>query len=94
MSYVLVRHKVEDYAKWKPEFDEDGDSRKASGFKGGYIYRNVDDHNELVILLEIDDLEKARQYVQSEEVRQKIKRSGVLGKADVIFLDEVERPSV
>ncbi len=45
MPYILVRHKVEDYAKWKPVFDEHGAARKAIGSKGGYLFRNIDDPN-------------------------------------------------
>jgi hypothetical protein len=33
MPYLLISHKVEDYAKWKPVFDEHGATRKASGFQ-------------------------------------------------------------
>jgi hypothetical protein len=33
MPYLLVRHKVENYAKWKPLFDDHGGTRKASGSK-------------------------------------------------------------
>ncbi len=94
MPYLLIRHKVEDYAKWKSEFDKHGDARKASGFKGGYIFHNADAPNEVLVLMEIEDMEKARQFAQSEEVRQAMQRAGVLGKPDVIFLDEVERLSV
>lgn len=94
MPYVLVRHKVEDYAKWKPVFDEHGASRKASGSKGGYLFRNADDPNELVILLEVNDLEKARQFVQSEDLREAMQRGGVSDQPDVYFLNEVERLSV
>jgi hypothetical protein len=53
MPYLLVRHKVEDYERWKPVFDHDhGATREQSGSKGGRILRNADDPNELVILLE------------------------------------------
>ena len=41
MPYVLVRHKIEDYAKWKPVFDEDATARRASGSKGGQLFRNA-----------------------------------------------------
>ncbi len=94
MPYVLVRHKVQDYAKWKPVFDEAADSRKAMGSRGGYLYRNADDPNELVVLLEVADLAKARQYVQSEDLREAMQRSGVADQPDIYFLDEVEHVSV
>lgn len=91
MPYVLVRHKVADYARWKPVFDEHSAARKASGFKGGHLFRKADDPNELVILLEVDNLEKARQFVQSEDLRKTMQRSGVYDQPDVYFLDEIER---
>ncbi len=93
MPWILIRHKVEEYAKWKPVFDEHGTTRKTSGFKGGYVFRNADDRNEIVILLEVEELEKARQLVESEDLREAMQRSGVADKPDVYFLDEVDRPS-
>ena len=93
MPYILVRHKVEDYAKWKPIFDEHGAARKAIGSKGGYLLRNIDDPNEVVMFIEVDDLEKARQFVQSEDLRQAMERSGVADQPDVYFLDLVDRPA-
>src|SRR5438067_117748 len=50
MPYMLIRHKVADYAKWKPMFDAHGPTRRAHTFKGGQLLRNADDPNELVIL--------------------------------------------
>ena len=93
MPYILIRHKVEDYSKWKPVFDEHGATRKASGSKGGYLLRNIDDANEVVIFIEMDDLEKARRLVQSEDLRQAMERSGVADQPDIYFLDLDDRPS-
>jgi len=42
MAYLLVRHKVKDYSKWKTVFDEHAATRKASGSKGGRPFRNAD----------------------------------------------------
>ena len=93
MPYILVRAKFEDYAKWKPVFDEHGATRKASGSKGGYVFRNADDPNELVVLLEWDDLAKARQFAQSDDLRAAMQRAGLTDRPDVYFLDEAGRPS-
>ncbi len=91
MPYVLIRAKVEDYAKWKPVFDEHRATRQASGSKGGRLFRNADDPNETVILFEWDDLEKARQFAQSDDLRQRMQQSGVADRPDVYFLEEVEQ---
>ena len=37
MPYFLVRHKVADYAQWKPVYDAHATSRKAGGSKGARI---------------------------------------------------------
>ncbi len=66
MACVLVRNKVADYEKWKQAFDAHGATRKAGGSKGGRLFRNANDKNETVILLEWDDLEKARQFVHRQ----------------------------
>ena len=68
MAYVLVRHKVRDYDGWKPGFDDHATTRQASGSKGGFVFRNTDSPNEVLVLLEWDDLEKARGFVQSDEL--------------------------
>ena len=94
MPFILVRHKVEDYARWKPVFDDHTATRGAGGSKGGRLFRNSDDPNEVIVLLEWDDLEKARQFAGSDDLRETMQRAGVSDRPDVYFLDEVEMPSV
>ena len=92
MPYLLVRHKIEDYQRWKPVFDHDhGASRKRSGSKGGWILRNADDPSELVILLEWDSLENAKRFANADDLREAMQRAGVADQPDVYFLEEVER---
>lgn len=94
MPYMLVRHNVVDYENWKPIFEEHGSTRRESGSKGGLLFRNADDPNEVVILLEWDDLENARQFAQSEDLREIMQRYGVIGQPDIYFLEEVEEVPV
>jgi quinol monooxygenase YgiN len=91
MAYLLVRHKVENYARWKPIFDDHGGTRKANGCKGGRLFRSAADPNELVILFEWDDVKKAQQFAQSSDLRETMERAGVVDRPDVYFLDEVEK---
>ena len=91
MTYLLVRAKFEEFAKWKPIFDEHGAARKASGSKGGYLFRNANDPNELIVLFEWDNLEKARQFAQSDDLRERMQQAGLMDRPDVYFLEEVER---
>jgi heme-degrading monooxygenase HmoA len=94
MPYALFRVEVEDYERWKPGFDEHSSSRRESGSKGGRLFCNADDPHEVVILLEWDDLENARQFAQSEDLREIMQRYGVVGQPDIYFLEEVEQVPV
>ena len=93
MSYVLIRHKVKDYATWKPLFDEHAATRRAAGSKGGYLMRNADDPNELVVVFEWDNLDKARQFTSSDDLRQTMERAGVADQPDIYFLEQIDQPS-
>ena len=92
MSYIMVKQKVADYARWKPIFDADGANREIGGSKGGQIFRSADDPNEVVLLFEWDQ-EQARQFSQREEVRAKMQAAGVLDPPEISFLEEIAQLS-
>jgi antibiotic biosynthesis monooxygenase (ABM) superfamily enzyme len=94
MPYVLVRHKIEDYAKWKPVFDEDAAARKPGGSQGGQLFRNANDPNEILIIFQWDTLDNAQKFVQSPQLAAKMQQAGVTDQPDVYFLEEIEKLSV
>jgi len=89
MTHVLVRFTVEDLAKWKTVFEEAAALRKSFGSLGVRAFSKTDGPNEVVILGEYADKEKAMQMFQSQEFRDTTKRAGVTSPPDVTFLDEV-----
>jgi len=94
MAQLIIRHKVKDYAKWKPLFDEHGAKRKAGGSKGGRLFRSEKDPNEVVILFEWEDLGKAHKFTESEDLRQTMERAGVVGKPELYFLEDIGKFNV
>jgi heme-degrading monooxygenase HmoA len=54
------------------------------------VFRNATDPNELVILFEWSDLEQARQFAQSEDLRQGMQRAGVVDQPDIYLLEAGE----
>jgi len=88
-TIVLIRHKVANYRKWKEAFDEHGSTRKAHGSKGGRLYKNADNPKEIVIVLRWNDLEKARQFLASDDLRWAMARAGVSDMPDVYLLEEL-----
>ncbi len=92
MPDLLIRHKVADYAAWKPLFDGHGASRRANGCRGGRLFRNAADPNEVLILLAWDDLDRARLFAESDDLQEAMARSGVTDRPDLWFLEEVDHP--
>lgn len=94
MVYMLVRHKVEDYEKWKQVFDEHAAFRDTRGSKGGRLFKNIDNPDETIIIFKWDTIENARKFAGSEDLEKAMKKAGVIEKPDIYFLDEVERLAV
>lgn len=90
MPTLLVRHRVADYAVWKPVFDEYGITRRANGALGGRIFRSADDPGEILILIEWDDIARAQLFVQSDDLREAMIRGGVTDRPDVWILKDAE----
>ena len=89
MIYVLVRLTVEDLSKWKPVFEEAAGLRKNFGSMGVRAFSKADNPNEIVIVGEYADKEKAMQMFQSQEFREATARAGVKGAPELTFLNEV-----
>ncbi len=94
MPYMLVRHKVENYARWKPVFDEHAPIRTAASLKVGHLFRDANDPDEVLILFEAADLQKAREFAESSSLRDAMEKAGVADKPDIYFLEEVDRPRI
>ena len=94
MPSLLIRHRVANYPAWKSVFDEHEMARRANGSQGGRIYRSGDDPAEVVILLEWDDLERARLFADSDDLREAMAQAGVTDRPDIWLLEDVGHPTV
>jgi len=86
MMHMLIRHKVADFAKWKPVYDAHLSSRQKAGLKEEHLFRNADDPNEVLLLFSVEDLDKAKTFIASDDLRQAMEKAGVSDKPDVYFL--------
>jgi heme-degrading monooxygenase HmoA len=88
---MLIRHKVADYAVWQAHFTEHEIVRRANGSQGGRVFRSADNPHEVLILLEWDDLERARLFADSDDLREALDRAGVTDRPDIWFLADGDR---
>jgi len=91
MPALLIRHHVADYAAWKAVFDEHALTRRANGSQGGRLFHNASDPHEVLLLLEWDDLERARLFADSDDLRVAMARAGVTDRPDIWFLADGDR---
>jgi heme-degrading monooxygenase HmoA len=91
MSYMFVRHSVQDYEAWKSVFDSVSDLRMRNGEKSYQILRQDNGSTDLFIIFEWDNLDNARKYAASPELKEAMQRAGVKGKPDISFLEEAAR---
>jgi len=50
--------------------------------------RNIDNPNEVVLLFSAQDLNKAKQFGASDDLRQRMQQAGVTDKPDIWFLND------
>lgn len=91
MAFLVVTHKIQDYVQWKRVFDESEELRHEHGVRGGWILRDQKDKNLITVALEVDDLDTAGQFMQSDQLKDYMRRSGAMGEPSILFLEEVER---
>jgi hypothetical protein len=94
MMHALIRQNVKDFNAWKKVFDEDGVNRKMASSKGGHVFRALDDPNNVFVLVEFEDLDNATKFMNSDGLKEAMKKAGVVGKPDVYMMDEGTRVKV
>ena len=85
--HMLIRHKVAEFAKWKPVYEDHLAARQKAGLKEVHLLRNVEDSNEVVLLFSVEDADKAKAFAASDDLRHAMQKAGVTDKPDVYFLE-------
>jgi quinol monooxygenase YgiN len=86
MVYLLVHHRIEDYKSWRPFFDEHEGMRKKNGAVSAKVFQKADDPQDISILFEWDSEANARRFVESTDLREVMKRAGVIGMPEATIL--------
>lgn len=72
-----VSHEVGDYDHWKKIFDEDEPVRYKADLELRAISTDADNPSMVNILFATDDIDKAKEVINSEELRKRMKEAGV-----------------
>jgi heme-degrading monooxygenase HmoA len=91
MIYLMAIQKVEDFDKWKKVFDEHSTNRRIMGSKGAEILRDSKNPNEIVIITKWEDEDAAKKFSSSHDLKNVMKKAGVVGFPELRFLDEIRQ---
>ena len=87
---LSVAHRVADFDRWKPVFDEHGAGRKAHGAVGHRVLRRSDDSNTVTVLTEYGDRSQAEAFLADPSLRAAMGRAGVEGVPEITFWEVEE----
>jgi hypothetical protein len=86
---MAITHIVKDFAVWKKIFDEHESMRKANGITVRAIGRDMKNPNKVLLFLNIEDLQKAKDFSMSKDLKEAMQKSGVISKPETVFVDVV-----
>ena len=82
----MIRHTVRDFNEWKPGYDSHLPVREAAGLTESQLLRGSDNPNEVVILLKVADLAKAKTFIGSPDLKNVMQEFGVTGVPEITIL--------
>jgi hypothetical protein len=82
---VEIIHTVKDFSKWKPAFDADSTARNANGLGFMVIGKNQSNPNNLLVVLSVADLQKAKDFAASPRLKDVMKKNGVISKPEIAY---------
>lgn len=88
MATLFVHHKVQDYGAWRKVFDDLTAVRTGYGCSGHKVFQSPSDPKEVTILTEWKNIDQAKTYATSNELKEGMKNAGVISQPDVMFLTE------
>jgi len=87
---LLMLEKVKDWDAWKKVFDENKQSRIDNGFMDRGIGHAIDDNHQVSVVFAVTDMKKAKAFLQSKDLKDKMEKAGVEGKPMPFFYNIVK----
>jgi hypothetical protein len=87
MSAMIVHLKVKDYGLWRRAFEASTANRRADGFLSDQIFRSENDENDLILIMQVKDVTRAKEFAVSAARKAAMERNGVVGTPTDYFVD-------
>src|SRR5437867_12127057 len=92
MAMLIVQLKVKDYRKWRRVYDAQAPARRKATMGSAQVYRDADDPRKLAIVFKIKDIGRAKEYLDSDRLKEAMRMAGVIGKPTRTFVQPEAQP--
>ncbi|MCH7586093.1 MAG: hypothetical protein IH941_13210 [Acidobacteria bacterium] len=86
---LIISYQVADFDAWKAVFDANEQGRQKQGYVGHHINRAENDPNSLTIYLAVEDVDSAKTYVTSDDVKSLMEKAGVTSQPEFMWMTPV-----
>ena len=87
---LIMMHKVKDWDAWKKEFDIHKQVRSDAGLLDRLIGHDVNDNHQASLIFAVTDMTKAKAFLQSQDLKDRMEKAGVEGKPTSFFYNIVK----
>ena len=84
---IIVRNEVRDYDLWREAYDGFDEFRRKSGIIGHAFNQELDKPNQVVVYHQARALDALRDFLDSPELQEAMKRAGVVGQPKIDFVE-------
>ena len=91
---LMVTHPVADFDTWRAGFDAGEPDRREAGVLGHHLNHAEDDPTLVSIYLAIADVERARAFTDSDELKTAMRDVGVTGPPEILWMTPVREAIV
>lgn len=88
---VMIKHKVKDWDAWKKAFDDHKQSRINAGLTDRVVAYTVGDNHMVTLVFAVTDMAKAKTFMNSKDLADKMKAGGVEGPPSIFFYNIVKK---
>ncbi|MGQ0741411.1 MAG: hypothetical protein ACT4OG_03830 [Alphaproteobacteria bacterium] len=83
---MVIHHRVADYAKWRPVYDAHKAMRDTAGLDYCEVRQPVGDATDVFVACNMTDVDKAKAFAASKDLKEAMKDAGVMGTPEIHYL--------
>lgn len=89
MPTLIISHRVKSYDQWRIAFEAHRPARQKAGLTDRRLWRSIDDPDRITILMDAEDVGRARAFAESEDLKNIMREAGVVSEPVASFLEEL-----